>query len=378
MMVEGMAWSSPGSDAEMSPTPSLSSSPSPSPILALMAAKPSRSESVAILQRYVEEETEPCDFLGTVQRGEIKPQVRADLFGWLFALNEHFHFDSEVFSLTTLLVDTLLARVKVQVRHLQIIGVTAFLIASKMQDESDEGHPTLRELVANSGRAFGESDIKRMEKIILEKLDWEVRRVTPLMILEELYNIMDRDAILRAKQRPRRLVVIPEDGEPEFEEAPDLSAILAAATHKLQLCSFSYDIACSVRPVTLALAVLGLVIEDFFGSAAGKREHTHTLSLTQTHTNSHSYAFFLPFSTCGDGGPHGGRQCCVWRAAGGHVACVPCAAVAGAHPLQGRPALVRVRIAPEAHPQDEHGTDCAGEGPLPRARRKGNGKKEER
>lgn len=265
---EAMMWSSPSSsELCASPTPSLEcESPSRSPVPMLSFERPSRDESIAILARYMEQET-PCkDFLNTTQRGEIKPHMRAGLYGWLFALNEHFGFDTEVYSTTTDIIDALLARVKVQERHLQIIGVSAFLIAAKVHDESEDGHPTLRELVVNSGCAFGEGDIKRMEKIILEKLNWEVRRVTPLMILEELYNIMDKEAILRVRSRSRRLVVIPEDAEPEFEEAPDFSIILAAATHKLQMCNFSYEIAANVRPVVQALSVLGLVVENLFGS----------------------------------------------------------------------------------------------------------------
>lgn len=218
------------------------------------------------MHRYLEEEVARSSFLETTQRGEIKPHARAALYGWIYALNEHFRFDSEVYSLTVDLIDSLLARVKVQERHMQIIGVSSFLIASKMHDESEDGHPTLRELVVNSGCAFGEGDIKRMEKIILEKLNWEVRRVTPLMILEELFNIMDKEAILRVRSRSRRLVVIPEDGEPEFDEEPDFTVILTTATHKLQMCSFSYEVASRVRPVVLALSVLGLVVENFFGS----------------------------------------------------------------------------------------------------------------
>ncbi len=84
-------------------------------------------------------------------------------------------FSEEVFSLTCVFLDMFLCKTKVKPKYLHCLGVACFLVASKVVEE-DFTQPSLEELEANSGFAFTTNDIKRMERIVCTKLNWEVRK----------------------------------------------------------------------------------------------------------------------------------------------------------------------------------------------------------
>lgn len=193
----------------------------------------------ANLKRFINTELIFPDYLDTVQKGTITENARSELFRWLHALGEYFKFSAQTFSLTTTIFDQFLSRVRVQPKYIQVVGVSSFLLASKLA-EDDEVQPTLYELSANSGFAFTVSDIKRMELVILTKLNWELKTVTPLVVLEELYAF-----VLLSPSQP---------------DCVRLPSFLTNCVAKLTACTLSYELL-SFRGSTLALCVLALALE---------------------------------------------------------------------------------------------------------------------
>ena len=57
--------------------------------------------------------------------------------------------------------------------------------------------PTLKELVANCNNEFTESDITRMETIVLTKLSWKLCPVTALSVLDELLSVAHERMVAR-------------------------------------------------------------------------------------------------------------------------------------------------------------------------------------
>lgn len=287
---EAMAWTS---EMCSSPAPSLAGTPpgSPTPDSEAGAAghdgEQLRDESLAALRRFLTEESmdEPMsDFLNTTQRGAITAGMRAGLYSWLHTLTRHFNYGNEVHGLAVSIMDSLLSRVRVQPKHLHVACVSAFLIAAKVYTDCGEPHPTLRELAHvarvsgfDSGTCFGEGDIKRMERLILEKLGWKVSRVTPHVLLHELFGVLDKDALLASrthmlmKNRTRKLVAIPENHTLDFCEEPDFSILLQAASERLRICRLSYDFIAHIGPVAQCVSVLSVCAERLFGATCAER-----------------------------------------------------------------------------------------------------------
>lgn len=97
----------------------------------------------------------------------------------LLSLTCFFGYSTQTFVLAVNLLDRFLAIMKVQPKHLSCIGVCCLHIAIKMVEEECNISPT-QELIRISQSKFTLSDLSRMEKIISEKLNAELKGVTAL------------------------------------------------------------------------------------------------------------------------------------------------------------------------------------------------------
>ena len=78
---------------------------------------------------------------------------RDEAASWLLSLTAHFEFSNETFFLGIDYLDRFLSVVKVKRHHLLLLATTCFMIASKLQEESDD-QPTLAELVSVGNHTF--------------------------------------------------------------------------------------------------------------------------------------------------------------------------------------------------------------------------------
>lgn len=78
---------------------------------------------------------------------------RDEAASWLLSLNAHFEFSNETYFLALDYLDRFLSIVKVKRRHLLLLATSCFMVASKMQEESDD-QPTLAELVSVGNQTF--------------------------------------------------------------------------------------------------------------------------------------------------------------------------------------------------------------------------------
>eukprot|EP01135_Chromosphaera_perkinsii_P009940 Nk52_evm33s1967 gene=Nk52_evmTU33s1967 len=162
--------------------------------------KPNTEQNLApkILERALENEKRyrpNALYLSFVQKSEIKEFMRRDIVEWMQKLNSHFHFESETFATAVNYMDRFLSTMKVKPNHLQIIGVCCLLLASKFQ-EAWNTHPSLKELVIACNHMYTASDIERMEKLVINKLNWEMHSVTPHVVAHQIATSLplDKDA----------------------------------------------------------------------------------------------------------------------------------------------------------------------------------------
>ncbi|RZR85324.1 hypothetical protein BHM03_00012284 [Ensete ventricosum] len=122
---------------------------------------------------YVEDIYKPHDYMDS--QVEINAKMRAILADWLIEVHHKFELAPETLYLTFYIIDRYLSMKTVLRRELQLVGVSAMLIASKYEEI---WAPEVCVVVHNRTK-----QILGMEKAILNKLEWNLTVPTPYAFL---------------------------------------------------------------------------------------------------------------------------------------------------------------------------------------------------
>jgi len=175
----------------------------------------------------------------------ISADERNETVKWLAQLNKKLKLLPETLALCVTILDRFLHAVKAQTRHLRVIGVSCFFLAAKTCEENEMIPDTLQ-LVHESLCGCSVSEILRMERIILDKLHWNLLVSTPLQFLQIFH------AFIVAKN-PALL-----DHVPNVTHSRQLTML----TEKLKRCFIDHNLLV-YRPATLAAALISLELEYF-------------------------------------------------------------------------------------------------------------------
>ncbi|KAL3841146.1 hypothetical protein ACJIZ3_025737 [Penstemon smallii] len=111
----------------------------------------------------VEHETRPCDYMDS--QPEINEKMRAILIDWLIQVHHKFELNQETLYLTINIVDRYLSSKATSRKALQLVGMSAMLIASKYEE------------------IWAPEQVLVMEKKILQQLEWYLTVPTPYVFL---------------------------------------------------------------------------------------------------------------------------------------------------------------------------------------------------
>ncbi|KAI1904862.1 hypothetical protein AGOR_G00010040 [Albula goreensis] len=117
------------------------------------------------------------------QDTDISPAQRDEAVRWLSDLHSSLKLYPETLSLAISVLDRFLAVVKARPKYLRCIAIACFFLAAKTTEE-DERIPALRDLARTSSCGCSPSEILRMERIVLDKLNWDLHTATPLEFLQ--------------------------------------------------------------------------------------------------------------------------------------------------------------------------------------------------
>ncbi|ERM99103.1 hypothetical protein AMTR_s00101p00131830 [Amborella trichopoda] len=128
------------------------------------------------------------DYMGS--QVEINDKMRAILTDWLIEVHLKFELMPETLYLTMHIVDRYLSMKIVKRRDLQLVGVTAMLVACKYEEI---WAPEINDFVCISDKAYSREQILAMEKDILNDLEWNLTVPTPYVFLARFLKAAGSD-----------------------------------------------------------------------------------------------------------------------------------------------------------------------------------------
>ncbi|CAA7031162.1 unnamed protein product [Microthlaspi erraticum] len=135
-------------------------------------------EDMYTFYKEVENESKPVMYMPT--QTEINEKMRSILVDWLVEVHIKFDLSPETLYLTINLIDRFLSLKTVPRRELQLLGVSALLIASKYEEIWP---PQVNDLVYVTDNSYSNKQILVMEKTILGSLEWYLTVPTQYVFL---------------------------------------------------------------------------------------------------------------------------------------------------------------------------------------------------
>lgn len=111
---------------------------------------------------------------------EITPQMRDILVNWLIEVHMKFDLMPETLYLTITLLDRFLSLVTIEKNELQLVGLTAVLLASKYEDF---WHPRVSDLISIAVDSYTRDQMLDMEKAFLKNLKFRLNAPTPYVFM---------------------------------------------------------------------------------------------------------------------------------------------------------------------------------------------------
>ena len=131
--------------------------------------------------------TLPSDFMEN--QAQITPNMRQKLVDWIAEISNLLNLLSETYLLTIYIIDKFLSLNKtIERSKYQLVAVSAVLIASKFEEYS---YVIVSDLVTLTGDTYTPDEIKEMECIMLNTLNFDIIRPTPLDFLRRFSRAID-------------------------------------------------------------------------------------------------------------------------------------------------------------------------------------------
>ena len=121
---------------------------------------------------------------------DINEKMRAILLDWLVEVHIRFNLLTETLFITINLIDKYLSKKNIHRKFLQLLGITALLIACKYEEIYP---PEIKELILMTDNAYNKEQVLQMENEILHAVNFNVTFPTSLKFLEIFKNKLNLD-----------------------------------------------------------------------------------------------------------------------------------------------------------------------------------------
>ncbi|XP_016504035.1 G2/mitotic-specific cyclin-2-like isoform X2 [Nicotiana tabacum] len=124
------------------------------------------------------------------QQFDINERMRAILIDWLIEVHYKFDLMEETLYLTVNLIDRFLAVQQVIRKKLQLVGVTAMLLACKYEEVSV---PVVEDLILISDKAYTRKEVLEMEKLMINTLQFNLSVPTAYVFMMRFLKAAQSD-----------------------------------------------------------------------------------------------------------------------------------------------------------------------------------------
>jgi cyclin B len=123
---------------------------------------------------------------------DINEKMRAILIDWLIEVHYKFRLKEETLFITANIIDRYLSTANVKRQVLQLVGVTAMLIASKYEDIYP---PPLHDFVYITDNAYTGRDIVKMEYDIIKELQFNLTTPSAYTFMNRYSRVAGADSV---------------------------------------------------------------------------------------------------------------------------------------------------------------------------------------
>nr|XP_013812626.1 PREDICTED: E3 ubiquitin-protein ligase Arkadia isoform X2 [Apteryx mantelli mantelli] len=138
-------------------------------------------------QLELQQSVRPCYLDGKAING----RMRAILVDWLVQVHSRFQLLQETLYMCVAVMDRFLQSHPVPRKRLQLVGVTALLLASKYEEMFS---PDVADFVYITDNAYTSDEVREMEIVILKELNFDLGRPLPLHFLRRASKAGEADA----------------------------------------------------------------------------------------------------------------------------------------------------------------------------------------
>ncbi|XP_038715611.1 cyclin-B2-4-like isoform X1 [Tripterygium wilfordii] len=125
-----------------------------------------------------------------LQQFDINERMRGILIDWLIEVHYKFELMEETLYLTINLIDRFLAVQPMVRKKLQLVGVTAMLLACKYEEVSV---PVVEDLILISDKAYSRKEVLEMEKLMINTLLFNLSVPTPYVFMRRFLKATQAD-----------------------------------------------------------------------------------------------------------------------------------------------------------------------------------------
>ncbi len=123
---------------------------------------------------------------------DVNEKMRSILIDWLVEVHHKFKLVPETLFLTINLIDRFLQLKQITRQKLQLVGVTAMLIASKYEEIYA---PIVKDFVYITDNAYTKAEILEMERKMLSTLDFNIQIVSSWVFLQRYWKVAKADLL---------------------------------------------------------------------------------------------------------------------------------------------------------------------------------------
>ncbi|KAK6939082.1 Cyclin, C-terminal domain [Dillenia turbinata] len=166
-----------------------------------------------------------------MRQSDINERMRGILIDWLIEVHYKFELMEETLYLTVNVIDRFLEVQQVVRKKLQLVGVTAMLLACKYEEVTV---PVVEDLIIISDKAYSRKEVLEMEKLMVNALQFNMSVPTPYVFMRRFLKAAQSD-----KQLEHISFFIIELCLVEYEMLKFPPSLLAAAAIYTAQCTIS-------------------------------------------------------------------------------------------------------------------------------------------